>query len=234
MITKKISKVILLSLVVAIIWVGQVMANSFNMVVTPNTKTLKAGETVTVTIGLANIDAGELGINTVETQISYDSDVFETVTQDEVKSANNWSLTYKGESNGGKILGVILASGVKENQESIGTITLRVKASTTKKETTIKFTNVTTNDGTTLITDSDKEIKLQIGESSNQTNSGEATTNTGEDKSSTNVTGKSQDKTTTKQVIPAAGIKSILIVTAIAVLVISAIVCVIKIKKSEI
>ena len=222
---KIVKKGIVLSILISILWVTQVMAYSFNMVAKPNTTTIKPGEAITITLGIENIDAGEVGINTVETQLLYDSDVFEKVTQDEIKSTNNWALTYNGENNGGKILGVILASGIKENQDSIGTVTLKAKKEITKKETSIKFSNITTNEGTTLITDKDKEIKLQIKQNSG--NQEETPTNTSEETNEktekTTIPTQSTDKTTATKIIPAAGIGGLFIGVIIVILIVNAI-----------
>ncbi len=139
-------------------------ADSFTFNVTADKTQVDPGEEVVITLNLSDIDAGELGINTVEATLSYDTNVFEEVTQEDFQSLNNWSLTYNGEDTEqkGKILGVIIASGVTEDQ-TIGTITLKVKEGVEYQNTTVSFTGIATNNGTDIINETDKTINLEIG-----------------------------------------------------------------------
>lgn len=141
-----------------------VQADSFKFNATADKTQVQPGEEVVITLNLSDIDAGELGINTVEAKLSYDTNIFEEVTQEDFKSLNNWSLTYNGEETEqkGKILGVIIASGVTEDQ-TIGTITLKVKEGVEYQTTTVKLTNIATNNGTDIINEEDKSISLEIG-----------------------------------------------------------------------
>ena len=141
-----------------------VQADSFKFNAISDKTQVQPGEEVVITLNLSDIDAGELGINTVEATLSYDTNIFEEVTQEDFKSLNNWSLTYNGEKKKqkGKILGVIIASGVTEDQ-TIGTITLKVKEGVEYQTTTINLTNIATNNGTDIINEEDKSISLEIG-----------------------------------------------------------------------
>lgn len=144
-----------------------VNANSFKLLATPNKTTLKPGDEVEITLKLADIDIGTNGINAVEAKLVYNENIFETVTQNDIKSMNNWGITYNGENTAqkGKILGIILSTGVKNDQE-IATIKLKVKSNITSnaktKETNINITNIITNDGSKLIYEEDKEIPITI------------------------------------------------------------------------
>lgn len=228
---KKLVIVLILNLIIGILLTTQVMAYSFNMIATPSVTTIKEGETVTITLGIKDIDAGELGINTIETEIEYDSDIFEEVKQEDIKSKNNWSLTYNGGSNGGKILGIILSSGVKEDQNSIGEINLKLKTGIKATETTIKFTKITTNNGTELITNTDKEIKLTVGSANEKAN--EDKDDSKEKATNTEVSTNTKDITTATTIIPAAGVKTVMIIIGVSILAISTIVCILKIKKMK-
>ena len=227
MMKKRLSLMTILLIFVVVLLMGkEVMAYSFNMIATPSVTSIKEGETVTITLGIKDIDAGELGINTVETEIEYDSSIFEEVKQEDIKSKNNWSLTY----NGGKILGIILSSGVKEDQNNIGEINIKLKTGIEATETTIRFTKITTNNGTELITDTDKEIKLTVGNTKATTN---ANDDSKEEVTNTEVLNNSKDITTATTIIPAAGVKTIMIILGVSVLAASAIVCIFKIKKMK-
>lgn len=161
---KKISKILAITLTLVILLTVTVKADSFKFNVKANKASLKPGDTVAINLNISNIDAGDLGINTLEAVLEYDYNVFEEVTQDNFQSANNWSLTYNNEDteNKGKFLAVIVASGVKENQD-IGRITLKVKNSAKDTNTTVKFKNVFSNNGQTLIKEADKSIAFKVG-----------------------------------------------------------------------
>ena len=97
----------------------QVQADSFKFNATANKNNVQPGETVTITLNVSDINAGELGINTVEAYLEYDSTIFEEVTQSDIESLNNWSITYNEEETEykGKMLAVILQDGVTEDQK---------------------------------------------------------------------------------------------------------------------
>ena len=141
----------------------RVQADSFRFGMKANKTSLKAGETVTISLSVNDIDAGDAGINTVEGKFKYDSNVFEEVKKSDFTSSNGWSLTYNDEETAqkGKLLGVVLQSGTKKNQE-IGKVKLKVKSKVKVSQTTIKMTNIATNNGSDLIKDSDKQVILKL------------------------------------------------------------------------
>lgn len=163
---KKIYKIILILGVMLLFITTNVKAtNSFKLNVTANKTSLKPGDTVEITLNVSDINVGEVGINTVEGTIEYDNEIFEDITASNIQSLNNWSLTYNSEETEykGKILAVILQSGVTEKQD-IGKITLKVKSDVKDTTTLIKIKNIASNDGNELINETDKEIKFEIKE----------------------------------------------------------------------
>ena len=84
-------------LIVCIVLIGSIVqadstnnTSSFNARITANQTEVKPGEEVTVTLSIYNIDMGNYGINTVETTIEYDKNIFEEVKDENIKSLNNW------------------------------------------------------------------------------------------------------------------------------------------------
>lgn len=138
-------------------------ASSFNFKVDASATTLKPGDMVTIDLGVANIDVGESGINTLEAVLEYDENVFEPVISSSFAGLNNWSITYNNEEgeNKGKLVAVIVQEGVKEDQ-AIGRLTLKVKEGIKDQTTKITFKNIKTNDGTNEILDSDKVITVSV------------------------------------------------------------------------
>ena len=141
-----------------------VQADSFTLNVVADKTSVKPGETVELTLQLANIDAGNLGINTLECTLEYDKNIFEEVEQSNMQSLNNWSLTYNSEddSQNGKLLAVIITDGVTEDQ-NIGKIMLKVKNGVEYSSTTIKITQIASNNGQEIIQESDKQVVLEVG-----------------------------------------------------------------------
>lgn len=222
---KKTQKILLsIIVIIAMLIPNCVLADSFAFKATADKSSAKGGETVTITLGVSDIDAGELGINTVEAMLSYDSTIFEEVTQSSFNSLNNWSLTYNGEETAqkGKILGVILVSGVKENQ-NIGTVTLKVKENVEYAETIIKITDIKTNNGQTLIEETDKEIPLTVGTKpvdgtdGNNNNGATATGGESNTKNEQTTTGKEKDSTVSNKIIPKAGETTFIVISIFAI-----------------
>ena len=211
----------------------QVQADSFKFNATANKNNVQPGETVTITLNVSDINAGELGINTVEAYLEYDSTIFEEVTQSDIESLNNWSITYNEEETEykGKMLAVILQDGVTEDQ-NIGTITLKVKNGVSYTNTTITIKNIASNNGEELITETDKNILLEIGtkpqeepstddDNDNDNNNNQRGNNGTENNGNSN---NQQNSNTSKDEIPNTGTMNYLIVIISAVAIISGIV----------
>jgi len=161
---KKKLKILFIILILTIFLLPvSVQANSFKLNVQANKTTVKPGETVEISLNLSDINAGELGINTVEGVIEYDNTIFEEITSSNIQSLNNWSITYNNEETEykGKFLAVIIQDGVTENQD-IGKITFKVKNSAKNTNTSIKIKNILSNDGNTLIEETDKQVSFTI------------------------------------------------------------------------
>ena len=64
----------------------------FTFTVNPQETSAKAGDTVTVDLGIADIDQSSDGINAIQGDISYDDSVFESV--EIVATGENWTATF--------------------------------------------------------------------------------------------------------------------------------------------
>ena len=169
------------------------MADSFTFVATPSKTNILPGEEITITLSIKDIDVGVNGINTVEAVFEYNETLFETITQSSFTGLNNWSITYNSENTAqkGKMLGIIIASGVTTEQE-IATVKVRVKNTVTLTAdlaTNIKIKNIATNNGREIITDTDKTIPLTIKSSvvnENENNNNNNENNNNENNNNTN------------------------------------------------
>ena len=84
----KVKKILIVILMIGCIiggMIGTVKADTsttFKANLTANKTSIKAGEEITVTIGVSDINMGENGINTLEGKINYDTNIFEAITTD--------------------------------------------------------------------------------------------------------------------------------------------------------
>ena len=139
-------------------------AYSFKFEAIADKSSIAQGDTVTITFSVNDIDAGEYGINTLDAMFHYDKNVFEKVETKSFKSINNWTINYNDDyrEDEGKILGLIMVAGVKENQD-ICKVTLKVKNNTNINETKIIIKDIETNNGKDVISEVNKEINFKIG-----------------------------------------------------------------------
>ena len=136
-------KTLLTVSIMALIVVISTISNaaSVGMTLSSNSK-LKAGDTVTVTMSLGNIDAGN-GIDTITAELNYDKNVFETVETSNLIASNSWTPTYASSTN---MLTVLKNSKVTKG-ETVLTITLKVKSTLSVKSTTVTLKDIVVSGG---------------------------------------------------------------------------------------
>ena len=69
----------------------------FTFTVNPQEISAKAGDTITIDLGIADIEQNSDGINAIQGDIAYDDSVFESV--EIVATAENWTVTFNQLSN---------------------------------------------------------------------------------------------------------------------------------------
>lgn len=136
-------KTLLTVSIMALIVVISTISNaaSVGMTLSSNSK-LKAGDTVTVTMSLGNIDAGN-GIDTITAELNYDKNVFETVETSNLIASNSWTPTYASSTN---MLTAVKNSKVTKG-ETVLTITLKVKSTLSVKSTTVTLKDIVVSGG---------------------------------------------------------------------------------------
>ena len=104
---KKIVSILIVILIIGfIILHNEVKADSFRFEAVADVDEIERGNTVTISFSVNDIDVGDLGINVIEGNILYDSEVFEEITSKSIKGLNGWQISYNGEQNG-KFLGIV-------------------------------------------------------------------------------------------------------------------------------
>lgn len=138
----KLKTLITVSIMALIVVISTISnAASVGMSLSSSSK-LKAGDTVTVTMSLGNIDAGN-GIDTITAELNYDKNVFETVETSNLIASNSWTPTYASSTN---MLTVVKNSKVTKG-ETVLTITLKVKSTLSVKSTTVTLKDIVVSGG---------------------------------------------------------------------------------------
>lgn len=138
------SKILLIVLVLFTIMslTNFVSAFSVNMALTSTSK-LKAGDVVTVTLKISNIDAGE-GIDAIVGALEYDKNVFEEVTEENFENKNRWNVNiYSTQS---QKFTALKSSKVNAAGEVLS-ITLKAKDTVNVDSTTITIKDITASGG---------------------------------------------------------------------------------------
>ena len=237
----KLKTLITVSIMALIVVISTISnAASVGMLLSSNSK-LKAGDTVTVTMSLGNIDAGN-GIDTITAELNYDKNVFETVETSNLIASNSWTPTYASSTN---MLTVLKNSKVTKG-ETVLTITLKVKSTLSVKSTTVTLKDIVVSGGrvqdggtgdisvnnasVTINADSDAISKNE------NTTSNTTTTNT-TNSSKTNTTKQNtilKDNTVTKKsTLPKTGIGQSGIIAIVVIAVVGIFCCVLYKKISK-
>lgn len=235
---KKLLSSLIIIIMTLCILIPTVKGVNFKFIATPNATDVESGDTITISLKISDIDAGELGINTFKCLFKYDESIFEEV---KITSKNNWSITYNDQKDNeeyGTLLAVLLSAGVTEDQE-IGEITLKVKENSEGKTGNITFTEVSTNDGQVTITDTDKTIGINVaGEQNSEEDNKEDNTEVQEpqneikeDNNNTIINTIENDVTISKDPIPQTGNNETIMFVGVIVGVIVALITIIKYQK---
>ena len=122
-------KILILSLIIMLITSVlsiSALAATYNFTVSMTAKNSKvsAGSEVLITVKLSNLNVGENGINSFSAYLSYDTDVFETLTDSSVDGINGWVPSYTVGT--GKVS--LYRSTFLKTDEEIMQISLKTKA----------------------------------------------------------------------------------------------------------
>lgn len=152
---RKFSFVLLIILLTFVMLTVMVDALSFTTTMTPNNTSVDEATEVVITVSVSNLDVGDSGINSYSAYLSYDTEVFETLTDSSVEGLNNWSSTYSATS--GQIL--LTKNSFVNSDEDIMQITLKTKEGIEEgTEGTVSLTGIVASnsedniDGTTVST----------------------------------------------------------------------------------
>ena len=228
---------ILLTVIMLLFTTNVYAANdSFKTALSVNNSSVKREENVTVTISLndISIEGGEKGIGAYTASLEFDSSVFEYV---KTEGTNKWEAPVYQEK---RIVGNTVDGEVVNTNQSIGTITFKVKENATLGETTIKLTNFSGSNAETDISSEDTTVKITIvdsqsGGGSSQEGSEGGTQNGSQNETGNKPTPKPENNNSSKEDIkdgslPATGHSYTVIYILISIFVLTAMIFGVKIK----
>lgn len=156
---------VLVVLLTTICTVGKVNAASISMTLTSDSK-LVAGDTVTVTLRILNIDAGD-GVDTISGKLVYDTDVFEEITEEQYtnnfQGLNSWNpMGYNASE-----FKFTALRGSKVNMASdVLQIKLKAKSAITVNSTSIEVKDMELSGGMETGDIKPLDVKIEINKAS--------------------------------------------------------------------
>lgn len=163
----KTKKVIFAVLIVAILFLSSVVhatTDSFKTALSANNSQIKRGEEVTVTLKLSDIsiESGEKGIGAYSAKIDFDSAIFEYVS---ISGSGKWDIPLYQD----KLITATTTDGnVINTNQSIATVTLKVKSNATLGDTTIRLTNFSGSTAASNVSAPDSSVKITIEDRDSQ------------------------------------------------------------------
>lgn len=235
---------ILISLIISIIMlvtvIGHVNAASYSFTFTANPTQISAklGDTITVNLGIADIDQDSDGINAIQGDMSYDEELFESV--EIVSAGNNWTVSLNDEENN-DLKGRFVISNMNSIKDTgaVAILKAKIKSDATVSTGEINLENVFSSYGITETAKSNKTVTVNIEKEQNNNedsivpdnNSGSTTQNKPvESQGTTTQTSNKNSTTSNVSSLPKAGLSS-WIVVGILISVIGAIIVYIRYKK---
>lgn len=153
---KKISKLLFLIILIILSLTTMVYAAS----VTIKLEAEKQVNSIILHIKLDKIDIDGRGISGFVTDIEYDKNVFETITEDDILSQNGWTDILYNENEGSIV--VLRNDFTKTEGEDIVQIKLNKKENTNVSSTTIRLTSIQATNAQHDIDIADSNIKIRF------------------------------------------------------------------------
>jgi hypothetical protein len=144
----------------------RVNADSFNTTLTASKSSVEAGSELTITVKVSNLDVGDNGINSFSAYLSYDMDMFESLSSSSVDGLGKWTAAYAPGT--GKM--TLQNSSFVNNDEEILQITLKTKSGLAEgTQGEVKLSNILASNSATEISCQAVSTTITIGEEASST-----------------------------------------------------------------
>ena len=136
-----------------------VRAEGFSVDLSADKSKIQAGDTVVLTASLHDIDIGTYGMDLLLANLSYDTNVFETITQEDIQTVGQWGgLLYNANKN--KL--ILERQTPSKNNEDFLQIKMHVKKEVQEKQTTIHLVEPQSTNGNSDISGTEGSITLKV------------------------------------------------------------------------
>lgn len=176
---KKILVIVMITIIMLMSATSVVNAANYSFTFTVNPEQINAnlGDTITVELGISDIDQSTDGINAIQGDLSYDDNLFESVQI--VATGSNWSAKLN-ESSDSNLKGRFVLSNMNsvKSAGAVATLTARIRSNAQVSSGTINLNNVFSSYGTTETAKTNKTITVNITsqQNSGSSSSGSSTT----------------------------------------------------------
>jgi hypothetical protein len=147
-----------LTVVVILLLTGETFGYSFTPTLTPSSTVVPESTEFTVTVKISNIDAGQYGINSLSGHLSFDTKVFDGITDTSIDGLNSWKVSYNADS--GKVTAI--KNGFVTSEEEVFQVTFRTKAGTSGQKGTINYKNILASNSETDISAIDISTTITV------------------------------------------------------------------------
>ena len=134
---------------------------SYNFVAGTEYQEKFAGETVTIDLGIENIEMGEFGVNCIVGYIQYNDSIFDEFN---IEGVNGWVYEQNQSKNHemyGKFILYTMKAGIKQD-ENVAKITLKLKTNLEPQLTEIKFLELQSGEGESNIVGGEERSIIKI------------------------------------------------------------------------
>jgi hypothetical protein len=158
---RKICVLLLIMVLIVTSFAVSVNADSFNTTLTASKSNVEAGSELTVTVKVSNLDVGDNGINAFSAYLSYDTDMFETLSSSSVDGLGKWTAAYAPGT--GKM--TLQNSSFVKSDEEILQITLKTKSGLAEgTQGEVKLSNILASNSATEISCQAVSTTITIGQ----------------------------------------------------------------------
>lgn len=138
----------------------KVSALSFTATMSSSNVTVDAASEVVITVKISNLDVGDNGINSFSAYLSYDTDVFETLTKSSIDGLNGWMPAFAPGT--GRV--TLEKSQFVNSDEEIMQISLKTKSGLENgTQGLVKLTRIVASNSADEISASDVSTTITIG-----------------------------------------------------------------------
>jgi len=170
----KIISIILIMVLSIFLMVQIVNAASLTVTMKPSNSTVPEATEFTVKVSVSNLDVGDNGINSLSGKLTYDSDIFESISESNIEGLNKWSAEYD-EATG--TIKLTKNTFVKTSQE-VFQMVFKTKSDVADKSGAISFSDIVALNSEEEISATDISVSISVSEGSSSDSSNDSSNKT--------------------------------------------------------